>query len=253
MKQNLVDLGFSKEEAQIYLALLKIGQTTAGPIVKKTGLHRQIVYDTLEKLKNKNLVTETIKSNRKNWQAGSPSEILKQIKSKESLARHILPDLLSMQSLSKHQQEVRVFEDVDGFRSVHERNINSQPKNSIVMIMGSSGWQWAGVMEKAKFLKKFEKIRMDKNIGHHLIFFEKERKSTQETIKKYWLKQPKDKRRIYKFLPDQFQSPVGTQVWHNNITLIIYSKPVLIVQIKNDLVVENFKKYFELMWRIAKK
>lgn len=253
MEQNLVDLGFSKEEARIYLALLKIGQTTAGPIVKKTGLHRQIVYDTLEKLKNKNLVTETIKSNRKNWQAGNPEEILEKIKSKEVIAKNILPELLHFQGLSKHKQEVRVFEGVEGFRAVHEENINRQPKNSVIMIMGSSGWQWTGVMEKAKFLKKFEKIRLEKNIGHSLIFFEKERKNTREIIKKYWLEQPKEKRRIYKFLPDQFQSPVGTQVWHNNITLIIYSEPVLIVQIKNDLMVENFKKYFELMWKIAKK
>jgi len=253
MERNLVNLGYSGEEAKIYLALLKIGQTTAGPIVKKTSLHRQIVYDTLEKLKKKNLVTETIKSNRKNWQAGDPSQILKQIKSKESMAQNILPELISMQSMSKHKQEVRVFEGADGFKTVHQNNIENQPKNEALLTIGSTSWQWIQVMQKARYLNRFEKIRMGKNIGINLLFFEKERKRTQEEIKKHWLIQPKKIRREYKYLPDQFQSPVGMQIWHDNVTLIIYSEPLLIIQIKNDLMVENFKNYFQFMWKIAKK
>lgn len=253
MEKELTKLGFNKEEAKVYISLLESGQTTAGPIVKKTGLHRQVVYDTLEKLKNKELVCEAIKSNRKNWTASSPAQIMQQIKKQENLAKEILPDLFSAYKLSGHKQEVRVFEGIDGFRAIHKNNIEDQPRNSEVMIMGSTGWQWTRNMEKSHFLDQFEKIRMSKNMKFNIIFFEKERKETEKLIKEFWLKQPKAQRRTYRFLPDYFESPVGMQIWEDNITMIIYSETILAIQIKNELVVENFKKYFEFLWKIAKK
>ncbi|NTW30004.1 MAG: hypothetical protein HGA33_01890 [Candidatus Moranbacteria bacterium] len=253
MLSQLEKLGFSTEEAKVFLAVLEEGQCTAGPIVKRTGLHRQIVYDTLAKLKMRHLVSETVKSNRKNWTAASPSVILKEIKAKEALASEILPDLLSLQQRSAHRQEVRVFEGPEGFRAVHMENMHSQPKDSIVPVIGATGWDWAGVMEKARCLKQYEKLRIAKEINHHLIFFKRERESTLRLVSEYYADQPKEFQRKHRFLPDEFQSPVGIQVWHDNVTLIIYSDPVLIIQIKNDLVVENFRKYFDILWLIAEK
>ena len=175
MEKYLIKLGFSKEEAKIYLVLLEFGQSTAGPIVKKTALHRQVVYDTLEKLKRKELVLETIKSNRKNWLAADPLQIMKRVKIQESLVKEILPDLFSLQKASKHRQEVKIFEGVEGFKAIHNNNLNGQPKDTIVPVFGAIGW--VEMMKKAKYFKKYEKERLDKNIVHHLILLEKERKN----------------------------------------------------------------------------
>ena len=251
MHAQLEKLGFSAEEAKVFLAVLEEGKCTAGPIVKRTGLHRQIVYDTLAKLKARHLVSETVKSNRKNWTAASPSVILKEIKVKEALASEILPDLLSLKQRSEHRQEVRVFEGVEGFQAVHMENMNAQPKNSIVPVIGATGWDWATVMEKAHCLKKYEKLRIGKGINHHLIFFQREKENTLRLVETHYSDQPTESQRKHRFLPDEFESPVGIQVWHDNVTLIIYSDPLLIIQIKNDLVVENFQKYFDILWKIA--
>lgn len=253
MEKGLIELGFSREEAKIYISLLELGQTTAGPVVKKTGLHRQVVYDTLEKLKRKGLVLESTKSNRKNWTASSPAQITHQIKKEETLAKALLPDLFSIYRVSDNKQEVRVFEGIDGFKNAHKNNIENEKENSEVMIVGSTGWQWSEAMQKAKYLEKFETARIKKNITLKIAFFEKERAKTKKLIKEIFEGNPQAKKRIYKFLPDQFESPVGMQIWNNNITLIIYSENILCIQIKNSLVAENFKKYFEFLWKIAKK
>ncbi len=253
MLSQLEKLGFGSEEAKVFLAVLEEGQCTAGPIVKRTGLHRQIVYDTLAKLKTRHLVSETVKSNRKNWTATSPSAILKEIQMKEALANEILPDLLSLKQRSEHRQEVRVFEGLEGFQAVHMENMNAQPNDSIVPVIGATGWDWAGAMDKARCLKKYEKLRIEKGVNHHLIFFKQEKERTLKLVEEYYVHQPQESQRQYRFLPDEFQSPVGIQVWHDNVTLIIYSDPLLIIQIKNDLVVENFQKYFDILWMIAER
>jgi HTH-type transcriptional regulator, sugar sensing transcriptional regulator len=251
MLSQLEKLGFSTEEAKVFLAVLEEGRCTAGPIVKRTGLHRQIVYDTLAKLKTRHLVSETVQSNRKNWTATSPSAILKEIQVKEALANEILPNLLSLQQRSEHRQEVRVFEGFEGFRAVHMENINAQPKDTIVPVIGATGWDWASAMEKARCLKKYEKLRIGRGVNHQLIFFKREKDNTQRLVEKYYADEPRESRREYRFLPEEFQSPVGMQVWHDNVTLVIYSDPVLIIQIKNDLVVKNFRKYFDILWLIG--
>ena len=237
----------------MYLAVLELGQSPAGPIVKKCLMHRQQVYDNLNKLREKQLISETIKSNRKNWMASHPEEIIRQIKEKHSLAESILPTLLSTYKLSSHKQEVRVFEGIEGFKAVHKINITHQPKNTIVPVMGANGWNWVEIMKDAHYLKQYEKLRVEKNIAHHLVFFEKERKGTEELIEKHFGSNPLERKRVYKFLPDEFQSPVGMQIWHDNITLIIYSNPVVVIQIINTLVVKNFQKYFDFLWKVANK
>lgn len=253
MKDELLKLGFTKDEALVYLALLELGQSPAGPIVKKSGLHRQQVYDTLEKLKRKHFVAEAIKSNRKHWTASRPEEIIRQLKEKLVHSEQLLPDLLSLYKLSAHKQEVKVFEGFEGFKAVQQHNIMNQPKNTIVPVIGANTREWAAVMKKAHYLHTYEKKRIEKNISHHLIFFEKERQVTLDAIKRYFESKPQKHKRVYRYLPDEFQSPVGMQIWHDNITLIIYTEPVTCIQISNPLVVANFRKYFEFLWKAAKK
>ena len=68
-------LGFNQSEAKIYLALLDIGEAQAGQISKKTQINRTTVYDSIERLIGKGLVTFVIQANKKAFQAVSPDKI----------------------------------------------------------------------------------------------------------------------------------------------------------------------------------
>ena len=43
IKNKLKELGFSQYETDVYLVLLETGITSAGKIIKETGLHRNVV------------------------------------------------------------------------------------------------------------------------------------------------------------------------------------------------------------------
>ena len=53
LTQQLAKLGFSENEAGVYLALIELGKARAGKIIRITGLHRNLVYQALEKLASK--------------------------------------------------------------------------------------------------------------------------------------------------------------------------------------------------------
>ena len=53
----LKEIGFSDREIRVYIALLEIGKSTAGPISIKANLSQTKVYETLGKLIEKGLVS----------------------------------------------------------------------------------------------------------------------------------------------------------------------------------------------------
>src|SRR3990167_825497 len=109
---KLEELGFTHNEALTYTALMEIGETTTGAIVKKTGLHRVLIYDALGSLIKKGLASYVIKENVKYFQATDPGRILDFLKEKEEVANSLLPELNSLKKISKNRQTVSIYEGI---------------------------------------------------------------------------------------------------------------------------------------------
>src|SRR3989338_1465204 len=101
-KEILQELGLSEAEAKVYLTLLEVGSTLAGPVIKKTGLHRGTTYQILQRLKEKGLVSSVIKE-------------------KENALVQILPALKSKMQGSKDKQDVTVYSGSKGIHSVLDK------------------------------------------------------------------------------------------------------------------------------------
>ena len=48
-------------------------------------------------------------------------------------------------------------------------------------------------------------------------------------------------------------SPAATQIYSNKVVLQSWTKEPFAVVIENEEFAENYKKYFEQLWKIAKK
>ncbi len=252
MQEELLKLGFSTNQARVYLALLEIGQTTVGPIISKTGLPRQTAYNALAELKAKDLVFSVIKSGRANWQAKEPGQLLDILRSQKQLVEKLLPQLIAKRDAAKHTAEIKVYEGVDGFVTMHRINLQNQIKNTEVNIIGAAGQKWIDLMEKGKYLNKYEELRIKKQIKHHIIAYENQRPEVNKFMEEYYLHQLPSQRKKFKFLPEEYYSPVGIQIWQDRIELIIYSDQPLIFEIKSLEMVKSFAKYFKFLWGLAK-
>ena len=80
----LEQIGLTKTEIKIYLALLKLGQTTTTNIVREAEIHASKVYEFLDKLIQKGLVSYVIKSNKKYFTAASPVFLKEFMREKEN-------------------------------------------------------------------------------------------------------------------------------------------------------------------------
>ena len=55
----------AKNESKLYLSLLELGSASATQLIQKSGLHRAVVYDILERLIEKGLASFVIKGRKK--------------------------------------------------------------------------------------------------------------------------------------------------------------------------------------------
>jgi len=241
MKENIKEYirkaGLTENESKVYLTLIEYGPNQAGAISRKSGLHRRVVYDTIEMLIKKGLVGYIQKNNKKLFQASNPNRILEIIKEKEESIKDILPEILSFYNKTKEKEETNFYKGKNGLKTVFEDEISESKE---ILILGASTIAYK-MMEF--YFHWFDKRRIEKKIKTKIIFNTRQKL----TNKKVPLSE-------IKYLPEKYSSPLAINLYGEQVAIILWSddNPFAIV-IKNKELSEGYKKHFELMWKIAKK
>src|SRR3989344_8958996 len=102
----LEEIGLTKNEIKIYLALLKFGFTSTGAIIKETKIHASKVYDGLNRLADKGLVTHVIIANVKHFKAVNPDRLIDFLEDKKSSIEN------QEEEIKKYLPELRSFQEV---------------------------------------------------------------------------------------------------------------------------------------------
>ena len=76
IKQVLKEFGLTENEAEVYIILLRLGYASASEIAEKTQIHRINIYDILERLQERGLVSYSKAGKRKQYGAVDPKRIL---------------------------------------------------------------------------------------------------------------------------------------------------------------------------------
>ncbi|MEK6901127.1 MAG: helix-turn-helix domain-containing protein, partial [Nanoarchaeota archaeon] len=143
VKAALESIGISGNEVKVYLALLDLGSALAGEITKRSGVNRTNVYDALDRLTDRGLVSYVIKANRKYFEATTPDRLIKymeekeqEIKNKKDLITSILPELENKRKLSREPQEATIYKGRQGLKSVAEDVLNTRKP---LFVFGAEG------------------------------------------------------------------------------------------------------------------
>ena len=167
---DLIQLGLTEGEAKVYVALLKTGSTTVGPIVKASGVASSNIYDILDRLLEKGIVSYIIKSKTKYFQAAPPinigdylSEKKKKIDEERELFEKLLPDLSKI-SLEK-TQHAEVFIGTKGLKTAYEKlTCNMSEKDVPLYFYDLPPGKIANLADDfylAYFDKKFKKLGLE--------------------------------------------------------------------------------------------
>jgi len=232
----LEQIGLSKGEIRVYIALLKLGSSTVNKIKIETKIHRTTVYDFLDKLINRGLVSFVIVNGVNHYQATDPRKLVEYVKEMEDQVSSIIPNLESLKSKNKNEVTVEVYRGIEGFKTV----LND-------MIKTKSDLVWLGVDEE-KFNRTFSNTVIEQHIRKQKESKIHERLLTSEEAKNVY----QSKTATYRFVPKEYFDPTPTAVYSDRVMHLIW-EPLTIVLMKNKNLANAYKKHFEQLWKIAKK
>ena len=235
---QLQELNFSPNESGVYLALLEIGQTSAGDIIKKTQLHRSVVYETLDRLIEKKLVLKLTKQNIAYFQVNDPERIMDHIRVQEEVALDLIPNLKTF--MDKSLPEITVYEGIKSYQRFWLDSIMRMPIGSTDYVAGSIGGPWVDFL--GPISERYFKIAQKRNIGWKMIVFDID-DYNQTFLSKYpqfhW-----ECRLINKHV-----SKEGNFNIFGDESVILHSATEpMVIEIKNNSLVKVFKNIFDILW-----
>jgi len=234
----LEEIGFTKNESKIYIALLEIGSTTAGKVSEKTKIHRTNVYDALNGLVKKGVVSFITKEKIKYFKAVDPKNLNRYIEEKKEMLERVLPKFKLNYELARGINESEISQ---GLRSFVDILNNFLDYNEPILVYGIP--RIAPEMAR-HYLTHFHEARIAKKIPmKHIYNFDAKERVAE--LKKMPLTDARS-------LPVKFDSMVSTNICGDEIVFVLWTNPPHIARIKNRTMAESYKNYFELLWKNAK-
>ena len=238
-EKALEKVGLSQNESKIYIALLDLGLSTATKIAEKSKVHRTNVYDCLEKLKEKGLVSFITKNDKKYFQASDPKTLVNVLREKEDTLNEVLPQLILSQQFSKSDQFAQIFEGVKAVQNILDHFLDlNEPRFAY-------GAPKVASEVLGPFIQHYHKRRLEKNLSMKMIY-----NSDAKDRISYLNSLPLTESR---YLLPEYDSPAETSICGDEVVIVIWSNKPSCIQIKSSAVAKAYKKYFDILWCHAQK
>ncbi len=244
MIDTLLELGFSKNDAAVYEAVVELGPCFVAPLVRHTKKHRQVVYNSLTELTTRHLVTVAQKNGKNHYSISDPQRLLADIKQKEVIAASVVRMIER-----KHTQEQEQVEFFSG-ESSHEKGTADfrrrafEAKEYVVIRSETKAWFEhtrsffpAHVAE----LKRFKRSGIDV----HIAFFEYEKAEAMQFLGNY-LGDPY----TCKIIPDEYKLPHTVWLAGEHVYIVTSAVDPIVIHVRSKNLAMQYREYF---WRIWKK
>lgn len=248
-EEILSEIGLTKSEISVYFALLDLGTSTTGPIIEKAKISSGKAYIILDKLTQKGLVTYVLRSGRKYYQAKDPERLFDylkekedEIKEKETKLREILPNLKARYEGQKSQPLAEIFEGYKGFLTFYELILKEMKRGDTIYVLGVS----LGALSKFNaYLLDWNKRRISLGIGMKILY--------NNDAKPLGKHREKMKLTEVRYMSKEIETPAWIDIFGDYVATINTQGNNVLFLIKDKNSAESYRKYFEALWKLAKR
>jgi sugar-specific transcriptional regulator TrmB len=235
-------VGIPKMQTLVFLDLLKNKESTATEVSKRTKMHRANVYDTLTKLKERNLVYLSNKEGKQIFAALSTDLIINEEKDK-------LENLKSAMSYIKSTYvpgaTPKVYT-VEGLNAVKSLIFGLLEKDSDIWMYGLAENESIIDILNDKLMHSFHLERMKKNINLKLLFY----KVPDEELKTLSKLKFTEGRLLPKY-QQAATSQITQVVCNNSVYITLWIHPVYTIVIENDIIAKEYLALYNILWEHA--
>ncbi|RJQ15709.1 TrmB family transcriptional regulator [Candidatus Woesearchaeota archaeon] len=241
----LMKAGLTLREVNVYTLLRTQGELMASEIAKKAGLIRTNVYDILESLIQKGIVSSVIRSGKKYFRATDPEKLVDYVNNQKRDLDEVSSDLIKILSSLKpvhadaKRPVIEVYEGKEGMKTILEMSIRESLKTK-KEILGISVQQ-----EKCRLLAGPYHVRWYKDREKFKI---KSRylMSAEENIIPVQYTQ-------FKILPKEAKNPNELFIFGNITTQFFFTGTLFTaILINNEEITSKYRDYFSFLWKLIR-
>ena len=244
IKQVLERIGLTEGEIQVYEALLELGLSSTGKITKKANIASSKVYEVLQRLQKKGLASYIIKNGVRCYDATPPERLIDFLEEKkdnieesQEEIRKILPKLKEKRQKPEEINKTIVYTGLEGAKIVLNEILESGKEGHPSYGFGTNEDPYVKYLPH--MLKRFIKEAKKYNFKIFLLYGK-------------GFKSPNTLAKI-RYLSEEYIFPVRTMIYGDKVAIVDFSKPVTTIIIEKKEIADAYKKYFNTLWKIAKK
>jgi predicted transcriptional regulator len=243
----LKKIGLSDGEIKVYNALLDIGVSSINKIHEKVGVDRRNIYDILNKLIERGLVSYIEENNKRVFKITNPEKILSYIEEKKSNLNQIkeevstiIPHIQEIYNSKKNDISAEIFKGPEGLKAVWDDMLNYD----------AIYWIGSGMYVPDTFpayWNDWNKRRIKRKVkSFHLFINEKWQDYLNFPVKNMCT--------AAKHLPKEFSgSPTVTVIYGDKVAQMLFGEYINMFVIESKELAENYKKYHKYLWdKVAK-
>ena len=241
-EKRLELVGFTPREAEVYVALLEHGPCQVGVIMRATHLYRVIIYEVLRKLVQKGFVSYFLKNGRRQFRAEDPAKIGEAAKAMEAEAKALVSDLQAVKPAPFPDKQALVYEKISGIKAAQENYLRMMEKGGKdeYLMFGAS----LQLHEKLdNFFNYFHESRSRLGVRARLLFNEDNR--AYGDLKKRYVPV------AVRYMPKNVITPSWISIYRDMMLIGVIDEEPFAFFIKNKGVVDSYRKYFEMLWKLG--
>ncbi len=239
--EELQEFGLSKNEAKAYAALVELGSTSAGPLIKRLGMHRAAVYNLLDLLISKGLVSFVLIATRKQFRPEPPANLLllvenekERLTQKEYKLKKIIPQIEEKLKAKSEQQDGFVYKGKKGLKAIFEGMLS---QGNELRAFGATG-KFKETL--GTYYNNFHNRRKKLEIPLKIIFSnEMERK----------IKGTEFKNSDVRFLKEPYDSPSTTYIYGTKVATIVWTGEPIAFLLKSSEAAKAYNSLFNSLWK----
>ena len=238
-------IGLSQGEIKIYSSLLESGASPINKIHEKVGIERRNIYDIINKLIERGLVSYTNENKRRVFQISHPGSILGYIEEKKHSLEEIKKEaeksmgyITEQFNAKRPQINGEVFRGKEGIKAIWEDMLNYKE----TLWIGSGRYV---AKQMPHFFAGWNLRRINLKVKWINILRSEMRKEVKAPM-------PYE---VMRFLPKEFSAnPMVIAVYGNKVVNFLFTEEIFAFVIESKSVAENYKKYHKYLWdNVAKK
>ena len=237
----LVNFGFSKKEAFLYIKLLEMKEASVNDLSRASGIPRVSIYDLTEGMHKKGFITEIEKNKKKFFSPVDPNTILNKAQGQITTFKEIIPFLINLTSKNSKFPKIKFFEGLEALKEIYYDTLTE--KNCTIY----------SYLDKRpfppsfqKFIKKYIQKRVKCKIFAYVIC------ALSPEAKKYKKEDSKSMRETKLVDKPWFELSTEIQIYGNKVSIANFGEYKIGIIIEDKNIASSMQNIFKLLWENLK-